>query len=109
MVIDIGTSSLRAGYAGDDTPKAIIPTSYGYIDAPQEQQSFEPSGDGDVNMGEGDAGTNGDAARERSSQKKVKLYIGQNGPSMWREGMEVANPVANGMSKLAFITPALGN
>lgn len=60
-------------------------------------------------MGEGDVGTHGNAARERSSQKKVKLYIGQNGPSMWREGMEVANPVANGMSKLTFITTALGN
>ena len=29
-MIDIGTSSLRAGYAGDDAPKAIIPTAYGY-------------------------------------------------------------------------------
>ena len=104
MVIDIGTSSLRAGYAGDDTPKAIIPSSYGYIELPQEQQPSEQSGDGDVTMAEGDAATNGDAANkaeqpEQSSQKKVKLYIGQNGPSMWREGMEIGNPVVNGMSE----------
>lgn len=106
MVIDIGTSSLRAGYAGDDTPKAIIPTSYGYIDIPQEQQPSELGGDGDVTMAEGDSATNGNAGPkpDQSEQKKVKLYIGQNGPSMWREGMEVANPVANGMSKLFFIT-----
>lgn len=57
-------------------------------------------------MAEGDAATNGDAASkpeppEPSNQKKVKLYIGQNGPSMWREGMEIGNPVGNGMSKLA--------
>ncbi|KZT72624.1 Actin/actin-like protein [Daedalea quercina L-15889] len=99
LVLDIGTSSLRAGYAGDDTPKAIIPTSYGYIDIPQQQQSAEGGGDGDVTMAEGDAATNGEAAPmpEQSSQKKVKLFIGQNGPSMWREGMNVANPVQNGM------------
>ena len=76
------------------------------MNLPQEQQPNEPSSDGDVTMAEGDAATNGDAASkpeqpEPSNQKKVKLYIGQNGPSMWREGMEIGNPVGNGMSKLA--------
>ena len=69
-------------------------------------------------MAEGDATTNGDAASkaeqpEQSTQKKVKLYIGQNGPSMWREGMEIGNPVVNGMSEytplcihtLKYLTP----
>jgi len=97
LVVDIGTSSLRAGYAGDDTPKAIIPTSYGFIELPQEQQNAEGSGDGDVTMAEEEA-TNGDAApKPEKSNQKVKLYIGQNGPSMWREGMQIANPVQNGI------------
>ena len=29
-MLDIGSHSIRAGYAGDDTPKSVIPTSYGY-------------------------------------------------------------------------------
>ncbi|TFY65097.1 hypothetical protein EVJ58_g2198 [Rhodofomes roseus] len=99
LVVDIGTSSLRAGYAGDDTPKAIIPTSYGYIELPQDQQlGAEGSGDGDVTMAEGDVATNGDAAPKlEKPNQKAKLYIGQNGPSMWREKMELSNPVQNGM------------
>ncbi|PPQ72524.1 hypothetical protein CVT24_004830 [Panaeolus cyanescens] len=77
LVIDIGSSSLRAGYAGDDAPKAIIPTSYGY--------TLSPS-DGDVTMGD-----NG------SSGPKKEIFVGQNGPSIWRERMEIANPMVDGL------------
>jgi actin-like protein 6B len=83
LVLDIGTSTIRAGYAGDDTPKAVIPTCYGYTE--------EPLGDGDVAMSDGAEGA-------EASKKKTKLYVGQNGPSVWRQGMHVAHPVQNSMS-----------
>lgn len=76
LVLDIGTSSLRAGYAGDDTPKAIIPSSYGYV---------PPSYDGDDTMGDGVTG-------------KVKSYFGQSGPSIWRPNMQIGNPLTDGLS-----------
>ncbi|KAF8631127.1 hypothetical protein AX15_002474 [Amanita polypyramis BW_CC] len=79
LVVDIGTSSVRAGYAGDDTPKATIPSSYGYI----------PVRDQDVIMGDGIENT--------EPAPKTKLYVGSSGPSVWRNGMEVANPVSEGM------------
>lgn len=82
-MLDIGTSSIRAGYAGDDTPKAVIPTCYGYTE--------EPAEDGDVAMAEG-----GEAPEP--TKKRTKLYVGQNGPSVWRPGMHVAHPVQNSMS-----------
>ncbi|KAK0498542.1 actin-related protein Arp4p [Armillaria luteobubalina] len=82
LVVDIGSSSLRAGYAGDDTPKAIIPTSYGYIKA---------ADDGDFAM----ADVND--AEIASKPKLAKSYIGQSGPSVWRSGMEVANPIKGGL------------
>lgn len=82
LVIDIGSSSLRAGYAGDDAPKAIIPTTYGYTLAPP---------DTDVPMGE-----NGSTpARPRIAN----IYVGQNGPSIWREDMEIGNPIVDGLSE----------
>ena len=81
LVIDIGHSSLRAGYAGDDTPKAVIPTHYGYISSPSDQA-------GDVTMGED--GAEGETSAQPT--KKTKLYVGQSGPSVWRAGMEVGNP-----------------
>ncbi|TFK56071.1 actin-related protein Arp4p [Heliocybe sulcata] len=82
LVVDIGSSSVRAGYAGDDTPKAIIPTSYGYI--------AETSTGDDVEMGDG-------SQESPATRPNAKMYIGQNGPSMWRPDMEIANPMQNGM------------
>ncbi|KAF9563682.1 actin-related protein Arp4p [Agrocybe pediades] len=84
LVVDIGSSSLRAGYAGDDTPKAIIPTSYGFQNNPP---------DSDVVMGDG--AENAEAQQKKS--KFAKIYVGQNGPSIWREGMEVGNPLSEGL------------
>jgi actin-like protein 6B len=71
---------VRAGYAGDDTPKAIIPSYYGYTQVKEQ----------DVLMGDG--------TEVIEQPPKAKLYIGSSGPSVWRSGMEVANPVTDGMS-----------
>lgn len=93
LVIDIGTSSLRAGYAGDDTPKAIIPTSYGYHHASPEA---------DIVMS--DSMENPEATVR---PKFAKIYIGQSGPSVWRDKMEIDHPLVDGLSSyfyLAFLT-----
>ncbi|KAI0303141.1 actin-like protein Arp4p [Russula brevipes] len=83
LVLDIGSSTLRAGYAGDDTPKAIIPTSYGFVPVTR---------DGDVPMSE--ASTEAEPA---SPKEESKLYLGQHGPSVWREGMQIGNPMSEGL------------
>ena len=88
LVLDFGSSSLRAGYAGDDTPKAIVPTSFGYI----EEQA---ASNGDVSMGDATAP---EGEQPQAPKPKVKLYIGQNGPSLWRSGMQVGNPMHDGLS-----------
>ncbi|TFK43153.1 actin family [Crucibulum laeve] len=80
LVVDIGSSSLRAGYAGDDTPKAIIPTSYGYKPAPP---------DVDISMEEGSEAAN--------KSPLATMHLGQSGPSIWRAGMEVGNPLIEGL------------
>ncbi|KAJ7095182.1 actin-related protein Arp4p [Mycena belliarum] len=82
LVIDIGTSSVRAGYAGDDTPKAVIPTTFGYHKAPLDPDSAMP----DV----------ADPTQPRPG-KFAKMYMGQYGPSVWRDGMEVSNPLNEGL------------
>uniref|UniRef100_A0A0W0F8H9 Uncharacterized protein n=1 Tax=Moniliophthora roreri TaxID=221103 RepID=A0A0W0F8H9_MONRR len=91
LVLDIGSSTVRAGYAGDDSPKAIIPTHYGYI----------PSQDGDVTMGENEDGT------ESASQKGVRSFIGEAGPSLWRAGMRIGNPMSDGLIQDFGPIPAL--
>lgn len=84
LVVDIGTSSLRAGYAGDDTPKVVIPTSYGYHKVQQNNTDISMAG----------ASENGLPATS------TRYYVGSSGPSVWREGMEVGNPISDGLSKL---------
>ncbi|KAJ3931574.1 MAG: actin family [Lentinula lateritia] len=82
LVVDIGSSSLRAGYAGDDAPKAIIPSSYGYI---------PPS----VHSDNGDVRMNVSGASE--SVSKAKSFFGHSGPSIWRANMEIGNPITDGL------------
>lgn len=94
LVLDIGTSSIRAGYAGDDTPKAIIPTSYGYTEETSDNQDVNMEADGDKEN-EGVKAENGESA----PRKKVKLHIGQSGPSLFRPHMEVRNPMKGGLSE----------
>nr|GAT53976.1 predicted protein [Mycena chlorophos] len=83
LVVDIGSSSVRAGYAGDDSPKAVIPTSYGYHQTPI---------DGDATMQDP---ADGLGAFPRKAAKK--MYLGQFGASVWRDGMEVGNPIHGGL------------
>ncbi|CAL1702296.1 unnamed protein product [Somion occarium] len=97
LVLDIGTSTVRAGYAGDDTPKAIIPTSYGF--------KKDASAEEDVSMTE--PGEEGDASPKPSP--KVTMYVGNNGPTVWREGMEVAHPVRDGLIQDFGPIPALAS
>jgi len=78
LVLDIGGSTTRAGYAGDDVPKAIFPTYYGYTLAESDDQTMNT----------------GPEQSEQEKKKKVNIYLGeQTGPSTWRAGMEIANPI----------------
>ncbi|KAI0771894.1 actin-like protein Arp4p [Trametes elegans] len=99
LVVDFGSSSLRAGYAGDDTPKAIVPTAFGYVEE-------EAASNGDVKMGE--AGV-AEGEQPPAPKPKAKLYIGQNGPSLWRSGMQVGNPMHDGLVQNYDSIPPLIN
>ncbi|CAE6434401.1 unnamed protein product [Rhizoctonia solani] len=68
LVLDIGTSTTRAGYAGDDVPKAVFPTTFGYT-----------------------------THYSADENKEVRIHLGDEGVSLWREGMEVGNPLQNGI------------
>ena len=83
----MGSSSVRAGYAGDDTPKAIISSYYGYTPT---------AGDSDVQMGD----TTGDGTPEAPKPRSdAKLYLGQHGPSIWRAGMEIGHAFRDGLGQ----------
>lgn len=70
LVLDMGTDTTRAGYAGDDAPKSVFSTSYGFTQR-NVDSSDPPATD-------------------------QQFHIGDNGPIVWRPNMEVRNPFANG-------------
>jgi hypothetical protein len=40
-------------------------------------------------------------AESAPPRDESKLYIGQHGPSVWREGMQIGNPMSEGLSTCA--------
>ncbi|KAG0147700.1 hypothetical protein CROQUDRAFT_655908 [Cronartium quercuum f. sp. fusiforme G11] len=66
IVLDMGSCTTRAGYAGEDTPKVVIPTSYGFIPGSTEGEPV---------------------------QRESRYLFGDFGPTVWRAGMEVLNPM----------------
>ncbi|XP_015283370.1 PREDICTED: actin-like protein 6B [Gekko japonicus] len=76
LVFDIGSFSVRAGYAGEDCPKADFPTTVGFLS--HDESAMELDGDKDKKAG------------------KV-YYIDTNSLHVPRENTEVVSPLKNGM------------
>uniref|UniRef100_A0A8C3AYV6 Actin-like 6A n=1 Tax=Cyclopterus lumpus TaxID=8103 RepID=A0A8C3AYV6_CYCLU len=83
LVFDIGSYTVRAGYAGEDCPKADFPTVIG-VTIDREDGSTPMETDG-----------------EKSKQSGTNYYIDTNQLRVPRESMEVMSPLKNGM-KLMF-------
>uniref|UniRef100_A0A672Z603 Actin-like 6A n=1 Tax=Sphaeramia orbicularis TaxID=375764 RepID=A0A672Z603_9TELE len=79
LVFDIGSYSVRAGYAGEDCPKADFPTVIG-VTLDREDGSTPMETDGD-----------------KGKQSGTTYYIDTNQLRVPRESMEVMSPLKNGM------------
>uniref|UniRef100_A0AAQ4R505 Actin-like 6A n=1 Tax=Gasterosteus aculeatus aculeatus TaxID=481459 RepID=A0AAQ4R505_GASAC len=82
LVFDIGSYTVRAGYAGEDCPKADFPTVIG-VTIDREDGSTPMETDGD-----------------KTKQSGTTYYIDTNQLRVPRESMEVMSPLKNGMKKL---------
>eukprot|EP00195_Chlamydomonas_chlamydogama_P008600 CAMPEP_0202890812 /NCGR_PEP_ID=MMETSP1392-20130828/1103_1 /ASSEMBLY_ACC=CAM_ASM_000868 /TAXON_ID=225041 /ORGANISM="Chlamydomonas chlamydogama, Strain SAG 11-48b" /LENGTH=422 /DNA_ID=CAMNT_0049574455 /DNA_START=106 /DNA_END=1370 /DNA_ORIENTATION=- len=72
IVVDIGTCLTKAGYAGDDIPKAIYPSQVGVV-AGSDSNGMEVDG-------------------QAAGQPKRQLYVGQSAVNYRRDNMEVVSP-----------------
>lgn len=93
----------RAGYAGEDTPRVMFPTSFGYIDTEEEEEQVTKEatvGEEDVEMTESDQQQPALATTtEKKTVKKRQYFIGDNRINKFRSHMEVKNPMKDGMGK----------
>ncbi|XP_038642874.1 actin-like protein 6B [Scyliorhinus canicula] len=76
LVFDIGSYTVRAGYAGEDCPKADFPTTVGLMN--HEETAMDIDGEKDVKSGK-------------------TYYIDTNSLHVPREGVEVISPLKNAM------------
>ncbi|KAJ2908039.1 NuA4 histone acetyltransferase subunit [Coemansia aciculifera] len=117
LVIDVGSTWTRAGFAGEDLPRALFPSHVGYIeseqdiaDIPEEPKSAgtEATTDPDVEMGDGSAAAdlhmqqasedNRVAEKgEARKQKTRKYFVGDTESATWRAGMEIGGPLEHGL------------
>ena len=101
-MVDFGSYTTRVGYAGEDCPRVVCPSFYGYVDAP-EGSNGESSivKDGDVSMDGSNApidGANGMSNGE-GKRKGRKYYVGEDGVGVWRPAMEVDNFMVDGIGQ----------
>ncbi|KND04519.1 uncharacterized protein SPPG_00248 [Spizellomyces punctatus DAOM BR117] len=104
LVFDIGSSTSKVGYAGEDTPKAVYPSWVGIpgdggveamdVDEPAGEDSGGLIGEnGDVEMTD----ANGETRKTVSKRRKPKRYVGETEIYCWRENMELKNPLKEGV------------
>ncbi|KAJ1842250.1 NuA4 histone acetyltransferase subunit, partial [Coemansia sp. RSA 2703] len=106
LVIDIGSTWTRAGFAGEDLPKAYFPSHAGYIeseidvaettDEPKEAPATNGGTDSDKDVEMADEAPKDPAPIERK-KKTRKYYIGDTESAAWRAGMEVSGPLKQGL------------
>ncbi|XP_077978025.1 actin-like protein 6B [Glandiceps talaboti] len=82
LVFDIGSTSLRAGYAGEDCPKAEIPVHMVVADETKDD-AMEVDGSGDQG--------------KKESGSKKKYFTDTNSIHYPREALEIQSPLKDGM------------
>ncbi|KAL9433292.1 hypothetical protein AB3S75_028177 [Citrus x aurantiifolia] len=91
IVIDLGSHTCKAGYAGEDAPKAVFPSVVGAID----QMDIDDSANAERNSGSAiDSKNNVDSNKGKG---KRKLYVGTQSLGFRRDHMEVLSPVKDGV------------
>lgn len=87
IVFDIGSHTTRAGYAGEDSPKCVIPTAHGYLDVDAPTPANEEGKDAIMK----------DETKPQQTGRVRKYFVGEDGANVWRAGMEVGSLMADGI------------
>ncbi|EEH55496.1 actin superfamily [Micromonas pusilla CCMP1545] len=88
IVVDLGSSTVKAGYAGEDTPKAVFPSAVGWLERGGDVEMKEAKGSKRGSKSKGAAGDAAAAAADDGATKEY--YVGD--MSYRRDGMEMCSP-----------------
>ncbi|BEI81562.1 hypothetical protein CcaverHIS002_0207220 [Cutaneotrichosporon cavernicola] len=94
VVVDFGSHTTRGGFAGEDGPRVVTPSFYGYMNV-EEDAPPATNGDGNGNGGDDDPM---DGSTEKKEKKgKRKFFFGDDGVSVWRKDMEIGSFMVDGI------------
>ncbi|GAB2243694.1 hypothetical protein Droror1_Dr00023822 [Drosera rotundifolia] len=85
IVIDLGSHTCKAGYAGEDAPKAVFPSVVGSID---KMEVDDPVSDSNSTV---------KTFETEKGKSKRKLYVGTQSLGYRRDHMEVLSPIKDGV------------
>ncbi|XP_021905477.1 actin-related protein 4 [Carica papaya] len=92
IVVDLGSHTCKAGYAGEDAPKAVFPSVVGSID------QMDVDDTANTNSGSATDSKNNAVANDSNKGKgKCKLYVGSQSLGFRRDHMEVLSPIKDGV------------
>lgn len=92
IVLDLGSHTCKAGYAGEDAPKAVFPSVVGSIEQTGMADAVKVEGD----LESSDAKMNVKIDSEKSKSKR-KLYVGSQALGYRRDFMEVIPALKDGI------------
>lgn len=92
IVLDLGSHTCKAGYAGEDAPKAVFPSVVGSIEQTGMADTVKVEGD----LESSDAKMNVKLDSEKSKSKR-KLYVGSQALGYRRDFMEVIPALKDGI------------
>lgn len=98
VVLDPGAAVFRGGWAGEDQPRALVPSHYGWLPMTDDEKAQYGAGSADASAMDVDGG----AAPKRDSalprgvsvdrQRWRRRFLGDAGVSYWRSGLEIDTP-----------------
>ncbi|KAH9603061.1 hypothetical protein KSS87_014863 [Heliosperma pusillum] len=93
IVIDLGSHTCKAGYAGEDAPKAVFPSVVGSIDQMDVDNPENP----EKNLGSApESNTTVKTLDTEKGKSRRKLYVGSQSLGFRRDNMEVLSPFKDG-------------
>ncbi|KAJ7531091.1 hypothetical protein O6H91_14G031900 [Diphasiastrum complanatum] len=95
VVVDLGSHSCKAGYAGDDAPKAVFPAVVGSIEQTESSALMKAEGDSDAKAADTKASTK--AADAEKTNMGRKLFVGNQALGFRRDYMEVVPAMKDGL------------
>ncbi|PIA34573.1 hypothetical protein AQUCO_03700099v1 [Aquilegia coerulea] len=94
VVIDLGHHTCKAGYAGEDAPKAVFPSVVGSIEQLEIGEALKYEKDSEPILDAKDGLRPSDSIKNKA---KRKLYVGSQALGYRRDHMEVLSPVKDGV------------